>query len=391
MVVGGPIRKAVFWTHLTVGVIAGLVILMMSVTGVILTYERQIVAWIDKSQPVSCTANCEEPAISDLYAAAVAATGNPSPTLTVYSDPARPVLARAGRGTQYLLDPYDGTVIREGYSATDEFFGLVMRIHRWFALEGDARGVGRAITGASNLAFLGLLLSGIYLWLPQIWTKAILRARMLLNLKPKSGKARDFNWHHAFSFWSFIPLFFLITTATVFYYGWANEMVYGAFGETPPSRGGPSAEAPPAPENPQSAEALMTSALSLAAAYEANDWHSVAVTIPQDGATARFSFDRSIGGQPAKVVSFEVDRASANMASLQLFSDRTPGQQARFIIRFLHTGEVLGFFGQTIAGLASLAACFLVWSGLALAWRRLVRPLLRKPAAVGDTPLEEGA
>src|SRR5262245_55137015 len=40
-------RKALFWCHLTVGVIAGLVILIMSVTGVLLTYERQIIAWAD--------------------------------------------------------------------------------------------------------------------------------------------------------------------------------------------------------------------------------------------------------------------------------------------------------------------------------------------------------
>jgi len=32
------LRKTVFWIHLSVGVGAGLVILMMSVTGVLLTY-----------------------------------------------------------------------------------------------------------------------------------------------------------------------------------------------------------------------------------------------------------------------------------------------------------------------------------------------------------------
>ncbi|HEX9005568.1 MAG TPA: PepSY domain-containing protein, partial [Blastocatellia bacterium] len=40
-------RKVLFWSHLTVGIIGGLVILMMSVTGVLLTYERQIIAWAD--------------------------------------------------------------------------------------------------------------------------------------------------------------------------------------------------------------------------------------------------------------------------------------------------------------------------------------------------------
>src|SRR5262245_31019349 len=40
-------RKVLFWCHLTVGVIAGLVILIMSVTGVLLAYERQITYWAD--------------------------------------------------------------------------------------------------------------------------------------------------------------------------------------------------------------------------------------------------------------------------------------------------------------------------------------------------------
>ena len=39
-------------------------------------------------------------------------------------------------------------------------------------------------------------------------------------------------------------------------------------------------------------------------------------------------------------------------------------------MRGLHTGEALGFAGQTVAGLASLGGCFLVWTGFAMAWRR---------------------
>jgi uncharacterized iron-regulated membrane protein len=56
------------------------------------------------------------------------------------------------------------------------------------------------------------------------------------------------------------------------------------------------------------------------------------------------------------------------------------GQQARTWFRFVHTGEQYGVIGQTIAGLASLAACFLVYTGLALAYRRLLRPVFRRSA-----------
>ena len=35
-------RRIVFWSHLSVGVTAGLIIFLLSITGVLLTYERQI-------------------------------------------------------------------------------------------------------------------------------------------------------------------------------------------------------------------------------------------------------------------------------------------------------------------------------------------------------------
>ena len=45
-------RKTIFWIHLGCGVAAGLVILMMSFTGVVLTYERQIEAWAEQQHYV---------------------------------------------------------------------------------------------------------------------------------------------------------------------------------------------------------------------------------------------------------------------------------------------------------------------------------------------------
>ena len=51
------LRSVLFWLHLPCGVLAGAVILIMSVTGVLLTYQRQITAWADirgyRIEPVS--------------------------------------------------------------------------------------------------------------------------------------------------------------------------------------------------------------------------------------------------------------------------------------------------------------------------------------------------
>ena len=50
------------------------------------------------------------------------------------------------------------------------------------------------------------------------------------------------------------------------------------------------------------------------------------------------------------------------------------GRRLRMYSRFLHTGELFGLIGQTVAALCTLAAILLVWTGLALAWRRFFGP-----------------
>ncbi|HJO17620.1 MAG TPA: hypothetical protein QGH09_05425 [Vicinamibacterales bacterium] len=46
----------------------------------------------------------------------------------------------------------------------------------------------------------------------------------------------------------------------------------------------------------------------------------------------------------------------------------------RIWLRYAHTDEVYGIVGQTVAGLASLAGGILVWTALALSWRRFIKP-----------------
>ena len=88
--------------------------------------------------------------------------------------------------------------------------------------------------------------------------------------------------------------------------------------------------------------------------------------------------DRGSGRQPQLRDTVVVDAVTGQVADVRSLSDRTPGSQARVWIRFLHTGEVFGVVGQTIAGAVSLASLFMVWTGLALAWRRLISPLFRR-------------
>ena len=78
-----------------------------------------------------------------------------------------------------------------------------------------------------------------------------------------------------------------------------------------------------------------------------------------------------------------VRRATGEVVSYEAFGDQSLGRQLRSISRFAHTGEVLGIPGQTIAGLATAGSVVLVWTGLALAWRRW-RGWLKRRASVRE-------
>jgi sulfite reductase (NADPH) flavoprotein alpha-component len=65
-----------------------------------------------------------------------------------------------------------------------------------------------------------------------------------------------------------------------------------------------------------------------------------------------------------------LDRSTAEIVRWEPYSAASAGRKVRIWVRGLHTGEALDLPGQTVAGLASLGGCFLVWTGLAMAWRR---------------------
>lgn len=373
------LRPLIFWPHLAAGVLGGIVILIMSVTGVLLTYERQIVESVERSYSAPGDIAQAPLKVEELLEIGRReAPGEQHFELRFVNRPGSPVTIAAGRDRVFLTDPYTGAILRDGPGSTARFFDFVTRLHRWLAIDGEGFDAARATTAYGNLFFLLLILSGIYLWLPRVWNRPILKSRIYFNPKVDNSKARDFNWHHVFSFWALIPLMLICLTATVFYFPWANSAVYAAFGEEVPARdGGEHMDAAAPVGGAMTQQALFEAAMAHAAANEAADWYSIWMEASETpGAPVHFYVDRSIGHRPSLAYELTLDGADGAVLEFMRTADFSPGDQARGFVRFLHTGEVFGVVGQTIAGLSSFAACMLVYTGFALAWRRLVQPML---------------
>jgi len=346
--------------------------------------------------------------------------------VTLRSDPRAPASVALGQRT-LLVNPYTGEVLGEGAPGVRAFFRSVTEWHRWLAASAANRATARGITGAANLAFLIIVLSGPFLWWPKrlTWTQIRNIAWFRGGLPPK---ARDFNWHNTLGIWSAIPLVVIVGSGVVMSYPWANNLVYRVNGEQPPAPAGRGADPGggrggdprgggregridgsgvgrdrwtgsggiAGASSRDAAAAVIPKhqpldTLIATAAQQRPEWRTIAVRLPVPRGPVALTIDEGNGGQPHKRGTLTVDATTGAIVRWEGQAELSAGRRARTWLRFAHTGEVYGLFGQTVAGLASLAGTILVYTGVAMslrrlrAWRRRSRaeapPTYARPAA----------
>lgn len=449
-------HRTIFWAHLIAGIVAGIVILSMAVTGLMIAYETQIMDWANRGMRVTPpAANAPRLDVEALVAKVKETKPDLNPSgITWKADPGAPVTLSVGREGTFYANPYTGQFLGEQNHAVHDFFHAATDWHRFLTGTGLPREAGKAITGAGTLVFGVLLISGIYLWWPRHWRWVNVKAVILFNRRLK-GRARDWNWHNVFGFWTAFPMLFIILTGLVMSYSWANNLLFAATGNVPPpprergpggpggpgmgmrggapagggergprgegasgggERGprgegsiaggerGPRGEGAPAgggergrgptgpgggdsgfgrPSGPPPSLAGLEPLL-VQARQQVPDWQSLSLRMPQKpGDPFPIMVDRGGRGEVHRRTMLNLDVAQGKVVlSPEDFTQVNSGRQLRFVARYLHTGELFGVVGQTVAALCTVAAIMLVWTGFALAWRRFFG---RKAAAEKST------
>ena len=231
-------RTVLFWLHLAAGVTAGLVILVMAATGAVLAFKPQILNQVDRKVRFVEPAG-PRLAPSLVLAAAQAVKPDAQPATLVFDrDPSASAAVGFGRDGTLYVNPYTGATLGTGSAGAQQFFRTTEDLHRWLSLGGENRDTGRSLTGASNLAFLALAVSGLFLWWPHKWLPQHLNA-ILFFRRTATARARDFNWHNVIGFWCAPVLIVLTATGAVMSYPWANRVLYQMAGSPLPAARGP--------------------------------------------------------------------------------------------------------------------------------------------------------
>ena len=366
-------RKILFWSHLVAGVSAGIFIFIMCVTGALLSFEPNVLEIAERKMRVVeiPTENAQRLPINEIVSRAIEYKPSAKPSnVTVRNDETAAATVVLGRAGQIFVNPYTGAITGEGATDWREFFHAVEDFHRWLALSGDGRSVGKSLNGAANFLFLFLAMSGVYIWFPRRWSAKHLRAALTPRWKV-SGKARDFNWHTVIGFWSSLVLIVLTLTGVVISYQWAGNLVYTLTGNPVPQPQGPPGAAPSNQpvEQPFALPENLDEIWTKAETHTPSESISLRLPIAKDAAV--FTVEEGIYWNRFARSTLTFDVKTGEAAKWEPYSEQNSGRQLRSWMRFTHTGESFGFVGQLVGFLACIGGAVLVWTGFALALRRL--------------------
>ncbi|MDE2784735.1 MAG: PepSY-associated TM helix domain-containing protein [Gemmatimonadota bacterium] len=376
------IRAVIFRLHLSVAVAAGAVVFMLAATGAILSLEETGTGLAERRYFVAGVEGAERLGPEAIAAAA----GFAATSLRYRADARAPVRVYEGRDRYARIDPYTGAVLGIGPDGLERFFEGVHNWHRWFNVSGGSVRRARAVTGAVNAAFLFLLLTGSILWIPRPVTRRSL-ANVILLRRGARGAWRDLNWHQVVGIWSVLPLAVIAATGVTTSYPAVGDRVYPVVATVVPDAAWPGpvvlGEMEGSDDSPRAPETDLAAVLATAKAW-APGWRTLTLNVPRPtDSEVRVGVQGGRAGQPQRAGMLIVDAVTGAALEWESFADDTPSRRAQQFLRYAHTGEYWGLAGQLLAGLFSLAAVLMVWTGLSLAVRRLRRFLRFRRALRG--------
>ncbi|HJU45296.1 MAG TPA: PepSY-associated TM helix domain-containing protein [Chitinophagaceae bacterium] len=214
------------WLHLWLGLITGIIVINICITGCIWVFNDEITAMLDPGMNVPWQ---DKPVITPSQIAALAQQNVPGKKLNSVSyqqGEAATVTFGEGRKTnaQLRIDPYTGQVLRkkEFKEGEVDFFRFILNGHRFLWLPHE---IGRPIVNYSVLGFVIILLCGLVLWWPKKWNKSTRKKSFTINWGA-TKKRVNYDMHNVFGFYAMLFLLAIALTGMVWGIEWYSKGLY---------------------------------------------------------------------------------------------------------------------------------------------------------------------
>ncbi|MDR2100891.1 MAG: PepSY domain-containing protein [Campylobacteraceae bacterium] len=229
------IFKKSWWfnIHMILGLLLGITIAIVGVTGALLSYRPEIMALINSEslyvekttqKPLALAQIVEE--VSKQY------TNISISTFTIYADETRSIAINSGGHGRvgYFVNPYNGEILPN--MKGNEFFGTVLSLHRWMTFQG-LNTTGKQVVAISTIAIIILSISGLWLYLPTMRRNFF--KSLTINFK-RGWFAILYKLHLVIGVYTLIFVLIMCLTGLYWSYGWYRTMLYKIAGVEQPVR-----------------------------------------------------------------------------------------------------------------------------------------------------------
>ena len=223
------LKKINAWLHLWLGLLSGIIVVVVSLTGCILVFEQEIKSftspWLH-AERVKDAAYLPPSQIHD--AVKKAFPQNEVHSIWYHGENRSAHLSLAGDSMLYI-NPYSAEIL--AVVDHEDFFHFIEEGHLYLWLPHE---VGRAIVSWATLVFFILLVTGIILWWPKRWNKKGAQQSFTIRWKARF-KRLNYDLHNVLGFYSLIVAAIVAFTGLMMGFSWFNKAVFSlAGGEVKP-------------------------------------------------------------------------------------------------------------------------------------------------------------
>jgi len=213
------------WLHLWLGLISGIVVVIVSLTAAILTFENEIKDLIEPFQIVEASEEAKFLAPSVLSNAVMEKYGFPTVYGVYYRGADKsalvPYYADRANYQEVYINPYTAEVVHNR-ELNDDFWRSMIIGHYQLWLP---RNIGKPIVAYSTLIFVIALFTGLVLWWPKRWNKRTKDASFKIKWNARF-KRLNYDLHNVLGFYSLLIGLVLGLTGMVYGMQWFSDAAF---------------------------------------------------------------------------------------------------------------------------------------------------------------------
>lgn len=218
-------KKQMRFIHKWLGLISGLIVFIVSITGCLFCFHDEIKDITRKEWRLIEPQNKPFLMPSVLQEKAKKIIPNNKQSMVSFYGKERSAVVYTYSDTQsasLYFNPYTGEFLKLE-NPKEDFFTIVENIHLYLLLPDY---IGKHIVGGATIIFVLLLISGIVQW----WPKRRADFKRVFTIKWSAKWRRvNYDWHNSLGFYSSIIALVIAITGLAFTYQWVGDGIYKTF------------------------------------------------------------------------------------------------------------------------------------------------------------------